>query len=803
MSLLGFIFVSFFSQAGYDEAERIDENETELNLNFVQGTHIVPSVLKKGIILPAGLYYVDVVVNNENLGKTQLVISPEEEKYGALCLSSEWLRTARVPLNLDSYSREFDERRGCYTLAENPYTRVNFDFGSQGLVFSIPQSFLLSKNDPSQWDYGVNAFRLNYTANAIRNSGQDTSVYGSASSLVNIGRWVLKSDVNASRSSDGESEFAVRDVALSTALGGMKSDLIIGKGNTRSDLFQDFSFYGVALRSNSNMSAWDFRGYAPVISGVAASSSRITITQNGYTVYSQVVPPGPYTLDDIRPIGNGDLEMTVEDASGRKTITRYPVTTLPTLLRPGELQYDIVTGRRSSGRDIKKPFTDSDKGEFWSGSLAYGLDTTTLGGAAILHKRYQAVGLSLTQMMGELGAVSLAGTMSDAKYDNSESKHGYSVSAKYAKAFSSDTNLQLTTYRYQSKGYTEFARFEPAEHSPRYNQKSRYEAYLSQKMMDALTISLAGWREDYWNITGYATGASISGGFSLFDELSLNMSGNYNKYPYRDKSDYSISLMASIPFSVGNKRQYVNTSATYDHISGSSLRASTFGRMTERMDYNLNVGMSEKGSGDVGGGVSYSFDAMNTSLSVSQSHHNTSISGNVSGSVVTTAESGLLFTRDQSHTMGVVRIPDVEGVRINGSSPTNSRGYTALGLAEYSENRIDVNMENVPDNLDLMTTSHLVVPTGKAVVYRQFGANYVKRYVLQVKDRSGHFLTGGDARTEAGVSAGIISRNGVLIMGMLAEPKEIKVDLGDGNICHFSMVGIKPEATKVQEVRCE
>ncbi|ECW0471767.1 PefC/AfrB family outer membrane usher protein [Salmonella enterica subsp. enterica] len=793
---------SVASQASVNAATK-RSYDTELNLDFLQGTRVVPSVLKKGVIFPAGQYLVDVVVNNENLGKTWLSISPEEEKKGQLCLTPEWLKTAGVPLRPGSYAAEFDEGRECYVLGKNPYTRVDFNYGSQGVVFSIPQSYLLSKTDPSQWDYGINALRLSYTANAARNSGQDATAYGSVSALVNIGRWVLNSNMNASRFSNGKNEFAIRDATFSTALGSLKSDLIAGKSNTRSELFRDFGFYGMALRSNSGMSAWDFRGYAPVISGGAASSSRITITQNGYTIYSRVVPPGPYDLDDIRPVGNGDLEVTVEDASGRKTITHYPVTTLPTLLRSGELQYDVAAGRRSSGSDIKKPFSDSDNGLFWSGSLAYGLGSTTLAGATILHDRYQAGGLSVTQMMGGLGAVSMAGTLSDARYDNKERKHGYSVSAKYAKAFSTDTNLQLTTYRYQSKGYVEFSGFNPADRYARYNQKSRYEAYLSQRLTDSISLSLSGWKENYWNTVGYATGGNISTGFSLFDHVSLSLSGNYSKHPYRDKPDYSLSLVSSIPFSMGGSRQYVNTSAAYSRTNGTSFRASSSVNPTDRLSYNVSAGVSEKGSRDAGAGISYAFDAINTSANVSRDRSNTSVSGSVSGSMVATAESGILLTREQSSTMAVVRIPDVQGVQINSSAPTNSRGYTAVGLSEYAENRIDINMENVPDNLELMTTSYRVVPTGQAVVYRQFGANYVKRYVLEVKDRNNRLLSGGNARTELGLDAGIISRNGVLVMGMLAEPKEIRVDQGDGKTCHISMAGIKPEANKVQEVHCE
>lgn len=148
------------------------------------------------------------------------------------------------------------------------------------------------------------------------------------------------------------------------------------------------------------MLPWEARGYAPLITGVANSTSRVTISQNGYTVYSKVVPPGPYQLDDVRSVGNGDLVVTVEDASGHKTTTVYPVTTLPTLLRPGEIEYNVAAGRKSSNYQLKKPFRDGESGTFWMGSVGYGFDSTTLNAASILHGKYQAGGVSVTQALG-------------------------------------------------------------------------------------------------------------------------------------------------------------------------------------------------------------------------------------------------------------------------------------------------------------------------------------------------------------------------------------------------------------------
>lgn len=770
---------------------------------FLQGTQVVPAVLKPGLTLPSGQYYVDVVVNNENTGKTRLTITPEEEKAGMLCLSPEWLKNAGVPVRLDNYTREFRTQAGCYQLARDPYTRVDFNYGNQALIFSIPQVNIIGRTDPSQWDYGVNAFRLQYQGNMITQNNNGTSASGSADLSVNLGRWVLSSSMNGSRNTDGRTDFAVRDATLTTAISALRSDLRLGKSWTRNDQFSDFGFYGATLRSNSNMTPWESRGYAPLISGVATSTSRITITQNGYTMYSRVVQPGPYELNDVRPVGNGDLEVTVEDANGRKTVTRYPVTTLPTLLRPGELQYDLSVGRKTSGSDISKPFSDGDKGIFTSGSVAYGLGSTTLSSATIMHNKYRAGGVNLTQSLGAFGALSFGGALSRAEYDNGQTKRGHSISAKYAKSFADTTNLHLMAYRYQSRGYVEFADFDPTDRYTRYNQKSRYEMQLTQRLPGNVSLGLTGWREDYWNQPGQSVGVNMNTGFSLSDDVSVMVNAGYSRYPYRSRDDYSGSLMVSIPFTVAGVRHYSSSSVGYSRYGGTQFQTSASASPNERMSYNVTAQASDKGARSASASLNYGFDAVQTNIGISQGRGSTSLNAGFSGSVVATAESGLLLTRNQSSTMGVVRVPDVAGVRFNNSPETNSRGYTVVSLSDYSQNRIDIDMENVPDNLELDVTSYSVVPTEKAVVYREFGANYVKRYFLQVKDRQGRLLTGGDAKTEQGLDAGFIARNGVLSMSLLSEPKEVKVSLGGGRTCRIPMGSIKPGTEKVQEVYCE
>ncbi|WP_258291844.1 PefC/AfrB family outer membrane usher protein [Escherichia marmotae] len=780
----------------------------ELNLDFIQGVSVIPSILKNDANYPEGQYIVDVAVNKERTGRTDLNISKEDEQNNMLCFTPEWLEKAGVLLNADAYQDVFDEGKGCYVLAKKPHTLIDFDYGAQALNFNIPQAYLLSKTDPARWDYGVNGGRLKYYGNFNKTVHNDFNAFGNFDAAINLGRWVLSSNMNVSHS-DNKTEFTSSDLTLSTAISQVQGDLLLGKSQTRTELFSDFNFYGAALRSNSNMRPWESRGYAPDISGVAPTPSRITVKQNGYTVYSKMVPAGPYRLDDLRPMGNGDLVVTVEDESGNKTEQVYPVTTLPTLLRPGEFQYNVAVGKKNNSNELDKAF-DSDTGLFWLGSLDYGFTTTTLNSAAILNENYQSGGLGVTQMLGGLGAVSLSANVSKARYDNGEEKTGQSFSAKYAKSFSDKTDLQLLTYRYQSKGYVEFADFNPKDiwRYARYGgQRSRYEARLSQRF-DGTYLSGSYWWQDYWMREGHDAGGTVSMSTSVFDSVSLFLNGSYSKYAWSDKPDYSVSLSVSVPFDLKGTRHYSSNSVGYTRTGGTTFNSSVSATPTDRFNYSLGANAGSKGDRGASASASYAFDAIQTNFGVSRSYSKqgysqTSFSGSVSGSVLGTTETGPLFTKESSDTVGIVSIPGVEGVSVNGSMPTNSDGNTVVWLSEYSENSININMDNVPDNMEFETTSYNVVPTEKAMVYRKFGFENVLRYILRVKDAQGNYLTGGDAKTEQGLNAGFISNNGVLLMNMLAEPKTVSVNTGDGKQCRFSMAGLKANTNKVQEVRCE
>ncbi|HAU2802512.1 TPA: PefC/AfrB family outer membrane usher protein [Salmonella enterica] len=800
---------------------------SDFNTAFLHGTSDIPSALKKNVKYPAGQYYVDVYLNGELAGRTMLIVSPEDEQAGELCLSPEWLQNSGIFFNADAYLRTFNSVRSCYLLAQKESTTVKFDHNRQILDFGIPQAWLLEKNDAARWDYGINGLRLKYngnfnknfqTRNPDGNKDESLNAYMNLNAGLNIGRWVLLSDMNATRSTWGN-EFETNSLTLSTALSNVKGDLLFGRSQTSTELFNDFGFYGAALRSNSNMRSWETRGYAPVITGVASTTSRITVTQGGYTIYSRVVPPGPYRLDDINSTSNGNLLVTVEDDGGRKTVTEYPVATLSSLLRPGEFKYNLAAGKHDNANQLSEAFS-SEKGTFGLASLDWGFSTTTLNIATLLNRGYQAAGVGLTQSMGLWGAIALSINGSRAKYDDRSIQQGVSATVKYAKSFTNKTDIQLLTYRYQSPGYTEFASWDPKYIDRRrvYNaegsglkknyiwfdgkEKARYEARLNHRM-DKIYLSGSFWQQTYWNNNKDAIGATLSASTNILDGISLFLSGNYSRSSWSPSDEYSGSLGISIPFTLGGVRHSSSNSVGYNRYNGTSFNTSASASLNERLNYSISAGADERNNNTAGASVSYAFNQMQTNLAFSKRRGRITLSGNLSGSAIATGQTGLLLTKEASETVAVLKIMDTPGITFNGSLPTNSAGNTVLYLNAYTPTYITINPENVPSSAELLNTSYEVVPTEKAIIYREFGFQNVSRYIVRVRDAHGEFLTGGNAKTEQGLEAGFITSNGVLLMNLLAAPKTITVSQRDGKQCRINAAGLKENTGTVQEIRCE
>lgn len=139
---------------------------------------------------------------------------------------------------------------------ERSNIKYNFSFYGMRLRLYVPKNAII--NNPtelapeSQWDEGINALLLNYDAKAYHRDTRYKTYNNDYYYLylkpgVNIGSWRLRNsgiwqrDYKGVNSYQNSYTFAERDIRQ------LKSKILIGEGNTSSDVFSSIPFTGGSL----------------------------------------------------------------------------------------------------------------------------------------------------------------------------------------------------------------------------------------------------------------------------------------------------------------------------------------------------------------------------------------------------------------------------------------------------------------------------------------------------------------------------------------------------------------------------
>ncbi len=766
----------------------VASHATEFNLNFLQGGASVDASTWEGMnskYIP-GRYLVDVELNGKSKDKRVITITDKDKE--TLCLSEGWLRGSGIAINSDFYASYFNKVRQCYLLSYEPNTQIEFDFSTQNIKFSLPQKGLKRKTErPQDWDYGMSAIRMNYNANVNVND-VDVSAYSSIGLMANVGHWVATTSVGIT-----EDSVDVPMITATRALYDLKADLTLGKTSVSNSLVGGAGLLGVGIVSNSSMRPNDL-GYTPVFSGIASSDARVTLTQNGSTVYSEMVPPGPFEISNANLLSSGDVTMTITEKNGTVRTQFFPLTIVPNMLNPGEAEYSVYAGLRDSG------INGDLEGVFTAGSLGYGFSDYTLRGSALLHANYAASGIGLVRGLGEWGTLGLEGAYSHAKYEDYTTRSGGKFSLTYAKTFNKSTSLQLIGAQYTSKNYVEFSEFSPWETNEIEwsKHKTQYQLSLSHQVNEKISTGLSAWHRIYWGNTNTSTGANINMS-TRFDYFSFSLGGNYSKTG--EKEGYGASLSVSIPFDVFEKKFSSYGSVNVTDAGSQSYTAGISSSIGDDIDYSTSVGWSNS-SDDKSYSLqsSYRGDRALLNSQVSKMGENVTGSASISGSaIVLPTQRDVIFTRNISDTIAIANVKDVEGVKFMSSPyPTNDKGNAVIPLSSYRTNSVTLEGATLPIDVELLTTNQEVVPTAGAVVYMPFKSVKVKRYLFQVREKNGKFIPNGTwAVSSTGAPLGFITQNGVLFVNSVDELNGL--NLGK---CVIKGTSIK-DTHKLQEVMCE
>lgn len=775
----------------------------KLDMSFIQGgAGINPEAWAAltGNYAP-GRYLVDLSLNRKESGKQILDVTPEDSQE--LCLSEAWLTKAGVYVSADYFREGYDATRQCYVLTKAPSVKVDFDVSTQSLALSIPQKGLVKMPENVDWDYGTSAFRVNYNANA--NTGRNnTSAFGSADLKANIGHWVVSSSATASGGDSGDNSTTINMFTATRAIRALSADLAVGKTSTGDSLLGSTGTYGVSLSRNNSMKPGNL-GYTPVFSGIANGPSRVTLTQNGRLLYSEMVPAGPFSITDVPLYTSGDVTMKVTGEDGREQTQVFPLAVMNGQLSPGEHEFNLAAGL---------PDDDSDMdGAVFAASYGYGLENLTLRTGLVFNQNWKGASAGMVVGLGWLGAVSVDGAYASAKYrDGSHS--GNKVQLAWSKQLEpTNTSLRLSWSR-RSEEYEDMSSFNPSEVYSQVNQgrqtKDEWSVGISQPVGDLFSLSLSGWQRSYYPASVISAHRQqkdsgkergITGTLSTQIKgatLNLGWSGSRNS---DGENNWSASASVSVPFMLLDRRYSSSTSVSTSKDGGTGFSTGFSGSLNDRFSYGFGGGRDGAGGASSYLNASYSGDRAYLSGALNQSSsRGTSGSVSASGSVLAVpAAKDIMFSRTTGDTVAVVNVKDTPGVKVTtGDGQTDSDGNLVVPLNSYDWNTVTIDAGTLPLSTELTNTSQKVVPTDKAVVWMPFDALKVKRYLLQVKQRDGEFVPGGTwARDSKNTPLGFVANNGVLMINAVDAPGDIT--LGQ---CRIPAAKLQ-DTEKLQEITCE
>ncbi|MEF5047331.1 F4 (K88) fimbrial usher FaeD [Escherichia coli] len=775
----------------------------KLDMSFIQGGGGVnPEVWAalNGSYAP-GRYLVDLSLNGKEAGKQILDVTPQDSNE--LCLTEAWLTKAGIYVSADYFREGYDATRQCYVLTKAPSVKVDFDVSTQSLALSIPQKGLVKMPENVDWDYGTSAFRVNYNANA--NTGRNnTSAFGSADLKANIGRWVVSSSAMASTGDNGGNSATINMFTASRAIRLLNADLLVGKTSTGDSMLGSTGTYGVSLSRNNSMKPGNL-GYTPVFSGIANGPSRVTLTQSGRLLYSEMVPAGPFSITNVPLYTSGDVTMKITGEDGREQTQVFPLAVMNGQLSPGEYEFNLAAGL---------PDDDSDMdGAVFAASYGYGLENLTLRTGLVFNQDWKGASAGMVVGLGWLGAVSVDGAYASAKYrDGSHS--GNKVQLTWSKQLeTTDTGLRLSWLR-RSEEYEDMSSFNPSEVYSLVNQgrrvKDEWSAGISQQVGELFSLSLSGWQRSYYPVSVISAHRQqkdsgkergVTGTLSTQIEgvgVNLSWTGSRNA---EGENNWSASASVSVPFMLLERRYSSSTSVSAGKDGSTGFSTGVSGSLNDRFSYGFGGGRDSGGSASSYLNASYSGDWAYLSGALNQSSSGgTSGSVSASGAVLAVpAAKDIMFSRTTGDTVAVVNVKDTPGVKVtSGDGQTDGDGNLVVPLNSYDWNTVTIDAGTLPLNTELTNTSQKVVPTDKAVVWMPFDALKVKRYLLQVKQRDGEFVPGGTwARDSKNTPLGFVANNGVLMINTVDAPGDIT--LGQCRIPAAKM----QDTEKLQEITCE
>ncbi|MCE9785981.1 fimbria/pilus outer membrane usher protein [Shewanella algae] len=749
-------------------------------------------------ILP-GQYQVDLFVNGRFVSRELLQFVEFDNNSVEPCIEeSIWLKTGVRP----EFMAPAPVIGSCslgYTVKGNNFS---FDSGSLRLDLTVPQAYMDSKprgyTSPEQWDSGETALFVNYNGNYYRSessngrSNTSESGYLGLNSGFNLGLWRIRNQSTYQyRDSDfgSDTQFDSLRTYATRALPFLQSELSLGELYTRSTVFGSISFKGFQIQSDTRMLPVSQRGYAPTVTGIAQTTAKVVIKQNGREIYQTTVAAGPFEINDLYPTNyQGDLLVEITEADGRVSSFTVPFSAVPGSMRAGQSQYALSMGKSTNtgSDDYFADFTYQtglSNALTWNAGVRLADDYLALSSGGVWGAAIGSFGATVVYSHSRLTR----------EIGRDQSEAGWRLGLNYSRAFESGTSVTLAGYKYSTEGFRELSDvFRQRAYvdngfdysSENYLQKAEMVLSMSQQLGDWGSLAVSGTKRQYRD--GREDDDSYQLGYSnQFGPVSLGV--NYSRQylnqtentiggpiPVKTKDDvWSLSL--SMPLGVNSKHSAVTG---YSHSANSNnYYAGLSGTLDDEntLSYSVNASRQDDdfyNSDSYSASLNKRTSIANMGVNYSRSDSYQQWGGNIRGAVVV-HEGGLTLGQSVGDTFAIIEAPGAEGaaVKNNWGTYIDSNGYALMpSLMPYRSNDVSLDSANIDEDVELLDSRKTVTPYAGAAVKLKYETRKGKAALFIAKLDSGEVAPlGASILGLQGENIGTVGQAGLAYV-RLAEP---------------------------------
>lgn len=768
-----------------------------------------------------GSYRVDVYLNGNKVDSRQVNFVEGENK----------LLPEFTPGQLAEMGVKVEAFPGLQALpADKPISQISqyimgvdsqFDFNQQRLDLNIPQAALTSEArgyvDPTLWDQGLPALMMNYNFSGAntqqkQQGGSDDSHYLNLRSGANLGAWRVR-NYSTWDDSNGEGHWQNVNSYLQRDIHALKGQFTVGDSTTPSEIFDSLQYRGVQLASDDNMYPDSLKGFAPVVRGIARSNAQVTVRQNGYIIYQTYVPAGAFTISDLYPTSaSGDLEVTITEADGSEQRLVQPFSAVPVMLREGRLKYSTTAGEyRTTTAGAQTP-------HFGQATLIYGLPYDyTLYGGGLFANNYASQAIGVGHGFGDFGSLSADLTHAQTHLRDDNAHTGQSLRFQYGKDIeTTDTTVTLAGYRYSTSGFYDFREaneievWEDSSWRRSHNKRSRMQVNVTQSLQSHGSLYLSAYQQDFWGYDGHERNASAGYNFT-YNDISYSISYTLNQLG-DEKNDQQIAFSMQVPLSKWLPNSWASygvnstrSGSTQQNValSGTALKGNNLNYTLQQSYENRGQGGSGNASadyrgtyGEVRGGYNYTSDTRQVNYGLE-------------GGIVVHPY-GVTLSQSLGDSMVLVRAKGANGVGVLNETgvSTDWRGYAVVPyVSSYRQNRVALDTETLPEQVDLDETVINVVPTKGALVLADFKTQAGSRVLMNLTHQGKVVPFGAMATLLQGQgekeNTSIVGPDGQLYMSGMPDSGHLQVQWGNdaSQQCNAAFTLPKPsDSSPVREL---